>query len=157
MKNRIGLGMPVNKNTQNRFKKMNRDSKAAVLIGDSKLASMPTSKYKNKKTKYQGILYDSMLEAKVAKYLNMLKSARNMKEEVVAYERQVKFPVHVNGHLICTLILDFMLGFADGRTEYWDAKGIQTPVFRLKKKLVEAFYGIKIKLITENDIPQISI
>ncbi|MBU6390533.1 DUF1064 domain-containing protein, partial [Patescibacteria group bacterium] len=34
--------------------------------------------------------------------------------------------------------------FGDGREEIVDVKGMKTAVYRLKKKLVEAQYGIKI-------------
>lgn len=48
----------------------------------------------------------------------------------------------MNGKKICKYIADFRVTYADGRIEVVDVKGVRTGVYRLKKKLVEAQYGI---------------
>ena len=40
--------------------------------------------------------------------------------------------------------LDFMVWWADGTTTYEDIKGFKTDVYKLKKKLIETLYPIKI-------------
>ncbi len=57
---------------------------------------------------------------------------------------QVKFPIVVNGCKICTWIADFVY-YENGEMITEDAKGYKNRVYKLKKKLVEAVYGIKIR------------
>jgi hypothetical protein len=56
---------------------------------------------------------------------------------------QEPFPIEVRGKKVCTYVSDF--SYRRG-AEFFveDVKGIRTPLYRLKKKLVEALYGIKI-------------
>jgi hypothetical protein len=56
----------------------------------------------------------------------------------------VDFPIFINGKKIFSYFLDFQVQYGDGRIEYVDAKGVLTDVYRIKKKAVEAYYGIKI-------------
>lgn len=56
---------------------------------------------------------------------------------------QPKFPIMLNGVLVTTYIADFEY-VENGKRIYEDAKGYKTPVYRLKKKLVEAVHKIKI-------------
>lgn len=42
-------------------------------------------------------------------------------------------------------LLDFLVLNGDGSLDYYDAKGVQTQVYKIKKKQVEAIYGIQIK------------
>lgn len=106
------------------------------------------SKYRNKRSEYNGVVFQSMAEAQYAKNLDLLKIARRESDRVTSWKRQVKYPVIVNKIKICDYYLDFEILYADGRTEYVDVKGYQKGVayalFTLKKKLVEALYGIRI-------------
>lgn len=89
------------------------------------------NKYKAKKQSYNGVKYDSTLEAKVAENLDW-----KLKEgELVEVQRQVKIPLYVNGVLICTYICDFKTIDKHGQVTYVEAKGIELPVFQIKKKL----------------------
>jgi hypothetical protein len=61
---------------------------------------------------------------------------------------QPKLRLNVNGKAICTYVGDFsyqehFVGVS--RKVLEDVKGVKTPVYRLKKKLVEAIYGIEIR------------
>lgn len=103
------------------------------------------SKYKSFKTIYNGIWYDSKKEADRAKVLDALHNALDSKNRVLKVERQVPFRIAINNKHITTYYLDFRVTYADGRIEYEDVKGVKTPVYCLKKKLVEAVYGFKIK------------
>jgi hypothetical protein len=64
---------------------------------------------------------------------------------VIDVKRQVKMPVYIKEKEVCSYWCDFVVVFADNRIEYHDVKGFKTPVYKLKKKLIEAFYGITIK------------
>lgn len=105
---------------------------------------MRSNKYGNKKTEYNGIVYDSKKEAQRAVELDLLQKSVNPDYKVVKIERQPKFKVEINGKYICTYIADFKVTYADGRIEIEDVKGYRNSIYILKKKLVEALYKIKI-------------
>lgn len=107
-------------------------------------------KYKNKRTEYNGRTYDSQKEAQHAATLDMLKRAADPKERVVSWEPQPRFKLEVNGVPICAYVGDFQVTFGDGRVEIQDVKGEATeklPVFKLKKKLMQAVRGIEVVVI----------
>lgn len=61
-------------------------------------------------------------------------------------ERQVKYPLVVSGLKVGTYIAD--AAYFDKQTGEHiveDVKGFLTPVYRLKKKLVKALYGVEIR------------
>lgn len=97
-------------------------------------------KYNNKRTVYGGLVYDSKLEAGRAYELDMLKRAG----EVIKWDRQIKFPIVINGIKICDYIADFKVWWKNGNVAIEDTKGVKTDVFRLKQKLILACYGIEI-------------
>ena len=73
---------------------------------------------------------------------------------VSGLEVQVPFVVHVNNVKICTYRSDFRFRWhgpevADPRGEVVveEVKGLETPEWKLKCKLVEALYGFKINVI----------
>lgn len=105
------------------------------------------SKYKNKRTLYNGIWYDSQSEASYAKTLDdlsMLHVDDPRRPSSVA--RQVPYPIHQNGELMFTYYADFVVTYVD-KTDVIDVKGVETDVYKIKKKFVENFYNIKIKEI----------
>ena len=97
------------------------------------------TKYRNKVTFYNGQRYDSKKEATRAMELDILKRAG----EIEGYQRQVRFPIQVNNQHICAYIADFVV---QGKGKQWveDVKGVETPVFKLKRKLMKAVHGIEI-------------
>jgi hypothetical protein len=105
------------------------------------------SKYHAQKTKVGDLTFDSKLEARRWNELLMLQrngAIRNLK-------RQVPFDLVVNGHHVCKYIADFTYELtSDGMMETVceDAKGVMTPEFRLKAKLMEAIHGIVIQVWT---------
>jgi hypothetical protein len=65
--------------------------------------------------------------------------------EIADLECQPKFPIVVNGHKICTYLGDFRyVDVATGKITVEDVKGMSTPVYRLKKKLVAACHDVQI-------------
>lgn len=105
------------------------------LVGSKK-----KSKYGNKKTVYNGFTYDSKKEAAYAQELDL----RVRAGDIHSWERQVPLEIKVNDRKICKYIADFLVKYANGKQEFVDVKGMKTDVYRLKKKLVEAIYGITI-------------
>lgn len=111
------------------------------------------NKWNNQRTEYNGYTYMSKKEANFAMSLDNCKKAHDPKDRVLSYDKQVPFPIVVNGQKICKYILDFKVAYADGRIEYIDVKAfdkkkskfLSTDTYKLKKKLVEAIYGITIK------------
>ena len=59
---------------------------------------------------------------------------------------QTKLDFKIDGKKIFTYKPDFEYNDENGH-HIVDVKGIQTPVFKLKKKLIEAQYKIKIEII----------
>lgn len=59
-------------------------------------------------------------------------------------ECQASFPLTVNGELVATYIADFEY-VENCQHVVEDAKGVKTPVYRLKRKLMKAIHGIEIR------------
>lgn len=101
------------------------------------------SKYKAVKTVVDNVTFDSKAEA--ARY-NELKILLNSKQ-ITDLQLQVPFKIEVNGKRICTYIADFQYtDLVTGQQVVEDVKSgpTKTPVYRLKAKLVQALYGVKI-------------
>ena len=99
------------------------------------------SKYKAVKTEVDGITFDSKREA--ARYMELVLLERA--GEISRLELQPSFECIIDGKKICTYKADFRY-FTAKECVVEDVKGVKTPVYRLKKKLVEALYpGVKIK------------
>lgn len=93
------------------------------------------NKYRAVKVKLDGITFHSKREA--ARYADLLRlvKAGVIKNLIL----QPKFPIEINGNKICNVIGDFE--YLEGRK--WvveDVKGMDTPMSRLKRKLVQAMY-----------------
>ena len=98
------------------------------------------SKYKNIKTEVDGIVFDSKAEARRYAELRLLEKAN----EISDLRLQYPFECKINKKKICTYRADF--DYYEG--DQWvveDVKGFKTQVYRLKKKLVEALYGVEIR------------
>lgn len=111
----------------------------AKLINDrGKPAPEPPkpSKYHNLLEVCDGIKFQSKKEAKYYRELLLRVHAK----EVRYFLRQV--PFHLKGGV--KYIVDFMEVMADGGIRYVDVKGMRTEKYKLKRRLVEAEYPIKI-------------
>lgn len=100
------------------------------------------NKYRNIKTVIDGITFASKAEAWRYLELMALKKAMVISDLVL----QPKWAMKVNGVKICSYVADFAYR---EKGNFWliveDVKGIKTPVYRLKKKLMKAIHGIDIK------------
>jgi hypothetical protein len=103
-------------------------------------------KYGNKKVTVQGIKFDSKWESERYLYIKSLERAGRVRN----LELQVRFALEVNGQKICTYIADFRYEKENANGDWEaiveDAKGVETPEFKLKKKLMKACLGIEIFL-----------
>lgn len=95
------------------------------------------SKYRAIKTEYNGIVFDSKKEAAYCAKLDLLKRAG----KVLYYLRQVPFDLPGG----VKYRADFMEVWSDGRIRFVDCKGMITPIYRMKKRQVEALYPVKIE------------
>lgn len=106
------------------------------------------NKFGAKKTEYDGVLYDSKAEAVFARNLDLLRIAHKPEERVVTVERQVPFDFTHKGKKIFKYILDFKVFYGDGTYKHFDVKGYKKgaaySLFSIKKKCIEAEYGIEI-------------
>jgi len=99
------------------------------------------SKYHAIKTEINGIIFASRREANRYAELLLLEKAGEIKD----IELQPVYPCVVNGKLVCKYIADFRyISTKRGNTVIEDAKGVKTPVYRVKNKLVQALYGVLI-------------
>lgn len=101
--------------------------------------SAPRSKYGAVKTEVDGIKFDSKKEARVYQQLKLMQKAG----AVLCFMRQVPYNFVHNGVKICAYRADFVVTFRD-HTEVWDAKGVRTKEYVIKKKMMKAFYNIDI-------------
>jgi hypothetical protein len=116
-------------------------SNGRACIESFNLAFAKPNKYKAKKTVLDGITFDSGREAKRYRELTLLVRAG----QIDCLERQPVYPILVAGRAIATYRGDFRyVDKRSGSQRIEDAKGMRTPVYKLKKKLVEAIYGITI-------------
>ena len=97
------------------------------------------SKYGNKKIAVDGIKFDSKREAQRYGALQLM-----LKAGLISNLRlQVPYQIVINGKKCFKYLADFV--YDDGGKEIIeDVKGFRTPVYRLKKKIVEAWFGVVI-------------
>lgn len=87
-----------------------------------------------------GITFDSKKE--MTRYLDL--KAMERAGVITNLALQTRFPLIVNGTKICTYVSDFDYD-ENGEYVVEDVKGVKTSVYRLKKKLFELQYRMKIK------------
>ena len=106
------------------------------------------SKYHAYKAVIDGIQFDSLNESR---YYVFIKRVRDNQQEtehgkLLSFEMQVPYtivPSYIKkGHRIRKMeyLADFVLRYEDGTERVIDVKGVETDVFKLKKKFVEYVY-----------------
>lgn len=104
-------------------------------------------KYGAKPTTVDGIRFASKFESERYGYLKSLERAGVVR----SLQLQPRYKLAVNGVLICTYVADFSYEREkqDGTWEpiVEDAKGVETPEFKLKKKLMQAVLSIEINVV----------
>lgn len=95
------------------------------------------NKYKAIKTPVDGILFDSMLEARGYEELKLFQAAKLIKD----LETQIDIPLHVNEVLIGNYRADYMFTHVkSGSVVVGEAKGQWTDLAKWKWKHVQAEY-----------------
>lgn len=107
---------------------------------------MARSKYHAKKVELDGMVFDSIKEAARWRELVLEQRAGAIKD----LRRQVKYmliPPHagkIRSERACTYIADFTY-YRGGEFIVEDVKGVRTDVYKIKRKLMAAKYGIEIR------------
>lgn len=107
---------------------------------------MKRNKYNATKVFLDGHKFDSKKEARRYGQLKLLKQAGEIKD----FEIQPKYEFRMNDKLICSYYGDFKVTLNDGTEVVEDVKSEATrknPVYRIKNKMMKAFYNIDIKEI----------
>ena len=101
------------------------------------------SKYGNTKIRVDGRLFDSKAEAARWQELQMLERAG----EITELERQVEYELipKQKGERAVKYIADFRYIDNDGNTVVEDTKGVKTPVWIIKRKLMLRVHGIRVR------------
>lgn len=105
------------------------------------------SKYRNRKTKVDGMLFDSRHEATRWIELKYMERAGLITD----LRRQVPFeliPAVRSGRKVIQRAITYVADFVytqSGKQVIEDAKGVKTDVYRIKKKLLYWRYGYEIK------------
>lgn len=98
-------------------------------------------KYGNMRTVVDGFEFQSKAEAARYSQLKLLQKTGHIR----GLELQPAFPVVIGGKKVCTYRADFAYFDREERVVE-DVKGCKTPLYKLKKKLVEALYpGVVIR------------
>jgi len=97
------------------------------------------SKYGNTKVTVDGITFDSKQEA--ARYGEL--QLQQMAGLITQLTVHAVLPIYYGTVLVCNYKCDFQY-FRAGARVVEDVKGFSTDVYKLKKKLVKAVYGIDI-------------
>lgn len=101
--------------------------------------NLAMSKYRAVKTTVDNITFDSKREA--ARYCELKLLLRA--EKIRNLEIQPKFNFRLDGDRIFTYRADFAYFDNDERI-IEDVKGVRTPVYRLKKKIIEKAFNVRI-------------
>ena len=116
---------------QERLKHMGRRGKPATK-------DKPKSKYGAKRTKIDGLLFDSKKEADYYSELKLLQMAG----EIDGFCMQPIFLLQegMEERKPITYRADFIVFYPDGTYEIIDTKGMETDVFKLKEKMFNSRY-----------------
>lgn len=97
------------------------------------------SKYNNKPVVVDGHRFPSRREASKYTELKLLERAGAISD----LRLQVSYPIKINGIIVTRYIADFV--YRDqGQEKVCDAKGFKTDIYRLKRKMMKAQYGVDI-------------
>lgn len=99
-----------------------------------------TSKYRNKPAETDGIRFASRKEARRYGDLKLMERIG----EIHDLRLQPRFPLRVNGKLICTYVADFQYTTKSGLRIVEDAKGYRTREYIHKSRLFEALNGFPV-------------
>lgn len=98
------------------------------------------NKFNAIKTVVDGITFDSKAESRRYNQLKLLERAGHIRQ----IELQPRFKFEIDGKLMFTYVADF--AYFEGLSRIVeDCKGVRTPVYRIKKKIIEQAFKIIIR------------
>tara|TARA_R110002020_G_scaffold475890_1_gene713796 strand:+ start:46721 stop:47032 length:312 start_codon:yes stop_codon:yes gene_type:complete len=97
------------------------------------------NKFNAKKTVVDNIKFDSMAEARRYKNLKLLERSGSISD----LELQPRYDLIINDIKVGFYKADFRY-VQDGQLIIEDVKGMKTPIYNLKKKMIKAIYGFDI-------------
>lgn len=105
--------------------------------------TLPRRKYRNKPCIVDGHKFASGAEARRYGELKLIQQSGQIHD----LQLQTKFPLKVNGQLVCTYVADFTYRAWNGGMVVEDVKSpaSKTPQYRIKAKLLRALTGIEIR------------
>ena len=104
------------------------------------------SKYRNKKVVIDGITFDSIAESKRYLYLKQLENAGDITH--LRLQPKFDYMAENSNKKLFTYKADFDYCTDDGQYVVEDVKGFKTTIYKLKKKLIEDRFNVKITEIT---------
>lgn len=104
------------------------------------LGQAKPSKYHSQKTEHLGQMFDSKWECECWKRFKAAELAGGIRAVI----RQVSLPLPMSRRRIR---VDFLIIENNGQHRWYDAKGFETPEFKLKADVIKSAYGITIELI----------
>ena len=98
------------------------------------------------------MLYASKAEARYAEHLDWLKD----EGKIWDWERQIRWPLIVNGEKVCTIVPDFKVYTSPRNYALHEVKGFAQPIWRLKRKLFEALHpDIEYVVVTAAEVAKL--
>lgn len=101
------------------------------------------SKYGNKKVQADGYTFDSQAEYRHYLELKWRKSVG----EICDLKIHPRYKIVVSDQLICTYVADFEYKDQQLKQHIIDVKGVETGIFKLKRKLMRIVNGLEIELV----------
>lgn len=111
-------------------------NESVCLCGSVKGEKEKRFKYHNHSSIYNNISYHSALEARYAAELDYRLKAK----DIVAWERQIRLDLKVNGQHINNYYIDFLVYHKDGSREYVEVKGMELEPWKTNWKIFEATF-----------------
>lgn len=102
------------------------------------------NKYNAVKMRVDGILFDSKGEAFLYGELKLRLAAK----EILDLKIHPKYSIEINGTHVCNVELDFeYFDKLDNQVHFLDYKGKDTDMSKLRRKMIEAQYDIKVEIV----------
>lgn len=101
-------------------------------------------KYRNVRTEYRGMPFDSKAEAEYARQLDLRQNAG----EIKGWTRQVPFMLGVPENKYRA---DFLVFHNDGTVEAVDVKGMETPKFKRDVKLWQSYGPCPLRIVSKSN------
>jgi hypothetical protein len=100
-------------------------------------------KYGNTPCELDNLRFASKAEMRRYGVLALLQKAR----EIDKLEVHPKYPISINGIQVCVVEMDFAYVDRAGAPHVEDVKGRDNPLSKLKRKLFEAYTGLRVEVV----------